>query len=149
MLVGDIAWARSSLEALLKRIALALILVPLLLIGCPAEVTTWSNPFDPESIAPAPSLIQGVVVETARDGSGNLIEQPVVGATVTVSRSPQPVAPATTDDGGTFPFDDLPPGEYQLLVTAVGYQPQLSAGDHVLRLHFEDGGVDFDWLELN
>ncbi|MDF1563163.1 MAG: carboxypeptidase regulatory-like domain-containing protein [Deltaproteobacteria bacterium] len=107
----------------MKRLALALALIPVLLVGCPADVTTWSNPYDPESIAPAPGLIQGVVAETSWDSSGNLVAQPIAGATVTVSKSPEAVTPATTDAAGAFSFDGLPPGEYQLLVTAVGYQP--------------------------
>src|SRR5262245_4311968 len=60
---------------------------------------------------------------------GTIVDQlggPVSAATVTLTRNGERVAAGTSDARGSFVFEGLTEGRYQVDVTAVGFQPQRS-----------------------
>ncbi len=88
-------------------------------LGEPTEGAAPEAPKEPEDAAPKQAL-RGTVLGASATGKGE--EVPLVGATVTIS-APDGTGPrsVTTGADGSFVFDDLAVGAYQVRVAARGF----------------------------
>jgi Carboxypeptidase regulatory-like domain len=87
-----------------------------------AQIAAQTSPAQPDLPAPANASIHGVVV----DHDGAVYE----GVQVTLASTGPAVSPkaATTDANGRFQFIHIPPGPYQLAVSAQGFATQIVTG---------------------
>lgn len=77
-----------------------------------------------EQPPPAQQPSSGIINGTVVDATGAA----VAGARITLTRENQPAGEVAADSGGAFFFANVPPGPFQLTITAKGFSTQTSSG---------------------
>jgi hypothetical protein len=85
-----------------------------------AQLPAQTSPPSPDQPVPAGASIHGVVV----DHDGAVYE----GVEIKLTQAAAPLRTTTTDANGSFQFLGIPPGPYQLTVSAQGFATQVVSG---------------------
>jgi hypothetical protein len=104
--VGDYTISRMKTTGIVHRFIILLLFLATLVTPCAADVCVYKPP------------VVRQIVGTVVDSSG----QPVPGVKVVISEAGTTVASTTTGDAGSFRFDTLKEGAYELAATANGFQ---------------------------
>ena len=108
---------------IVHRFIILLLFLAMLVTPCAADVCVYKPP------------VVRQIVGTVVDSSG----QPIPGVKVVVTEAGATVASATTGDAGSFRFDTLKEGAYELAATATDFREHGTKSFYIVRQHTGTG----------